>query len=94
MNHIYTLLIRKPEGKASVVGFDQPDAEIVLHKEDIIIIKVPGHKYWCQRPPGPTHAYKPVIYQVYKTITTENHGLIDRIKTTRIGEFPVTKART
>jgi len=73
--------IRKDKQIVSLSGIDQPDGEIVGRSQygaiapgDLIAIKVPGHKYWSQLPPGPTHSYAPAEFQILRIDETEDIG--------------------
>ena len=86
---MYRLYVRTDSQLASVGGIDQPDAPIVKRTENILVLKVPGHKYWSQLPPGPTHGYAPAEYQVYSITKTETAGLLETIEAERLVDYPV-----
>ena len=52
--------------EATLQGIDMPKSKVITWPPGTIVIKVPGHKYWANLPPGPTYRYSPGEYQVYK----------------------------
>lgn len=47
-------------------GIEMPASKIVAEQGDYLVVKIPGHKYWIQNPPGPTHAYAPAEFNVLR----------------------------
>lgn len=58
------LRLRKDNGKVEREGVEQPPAEIVAERGDIIVLKVPGHGYWTGR--GLPQGYAGAEFQVWQ----------------------------
>jgi len=86
---VYRIYLRTDLNTAGLGGIDQPDAKMIKRVGDIMVLKVPGYKYWAQLPPGPTHSYAPAEYQVYSITKTETFGLLETIEAERLVDFPV-----
>lgn len=46
-------------------GIAMPNSKIVASNDKYFVMKTPGHKFWVQNPPGPTHKYAPAEFVVY-----------------------------
>jgi len=84
----YTIVHRTDTAMAGIQGFDQPDAKVVYFHNAVMVLKVPGHKYWTQLPPD-SMSYAPAEFQVYMIESTQDVGLIQRHRATRLCQFPV-----
>ena len=77
---------------AIIVGEDMPDAEVVENNSNIIVIKVPGHKFWCQRSlSGGSHNYDyaPAEFRTYLKVAESQNGWLVRC----IGAWAVRKPK-
>ena len=57
---------------AVISGEDMPEAEVVENNQDIIVIKVPGYKFWCQRSlsgGSDNYDYAPTEFRAYLKVT-------------------------
>ena len=54
------------KSQVELVGVEQPLGTVMFHDGRVIVIKVPGHKYWTGRgPQGTTYRYARTCYQVF-----------------------------
>jgi hypothetical protein len=63
MQDSYTLIFNR-NGTVSLSGIGQPKATLHHATNDIVVLKVPGHKYWVGI--GMDWGYAPVEFQVYQ----------------------------
>ena len=77
---------------AVISGEDMPEAEVVENNQDIIVIKVPGYKFWCQRSlsgGSDNYDYAPAEFRTYLKVSDHQNGWLVRC----IGAWSVRKPK-
>ena len=71
-------LIELRSGKVVRPGIDEPSGIIVKgeYGDNILVVKVPGHKYWFQGGPGNRYAYARQEMRVYRLLDGDIHELL------------------
>ena len=71
--------------KAIIKGFEMPEADIIERTDDIIVIKVPGHKYQYGYSSTETVAYAKAEFMVFEIVSQDP----DWLNVKEIISFPV-----
>jgi hypothetical protein len=78
---------------AIISGEDMPETEVVENNQDIIVIKVPGHKFWFQRSlsgGSDNYDYAPAEFRAYLKVSKTTSGWLVRC----IGAWSVRKNKS
>ena len=84
------LIINTETKKVNVQHVHQPDADLIAFENDILVIKVPGHRYQYGYSSTDTVAYAPTEYQVFRanSVSTRHNGEI-LVQADRLLTFPL-----
>lgn len=90
-------IIQLGNNKATLDGYDMPDAEIVARSEKydhkkIIVLKIPGHKYQYGYSSTETVSYAPAEFTVFEVLEGDHHSE-DTLIAIKLISFPVRKPR-
>lgn len=62
------------DGKAKINGRGMPMSRVVKRTKEVVVLKVPGHKYWSSRC---QQGYAPAEFKVFRVVLDDGTSTIE-----------------